>query len=34
MPFDELLNWVDSQILGREVTFVRPIPTTKKNKKE
>jgi hypothetical protein len=21
MPFDELLNWVDTQILGREVTF-------------
>jgi hypothetical protein len=33
MPFDELLNWVDSQILGREVTFARPTPTTKKNKK-
>jgi hypothetical protein len=21
MPFDELLNWVDSRILGREITF-------------
>jgi hypothetical protein len=33
MPFDELLNWVDSQILGREVTFARPIPATTKDKK-
>jgi hypothetical protein len=24
MPFDELLNWVDSRILGREVTFTQP----------
>ncbi len=24
LPFDELLNWVDSRILGREVTFARP----------
>lgn len=27
MPFDELLNWVDSQILGRAVTFARPAET-------
>jgi hypothetical protein len=24
IPFDELLNWVDSRILGRKVTFARP----------
>ncbi len=33
MPFDELLNWVDSQILGREVTFTRSVPTAQKTKK-
>jgi hypothetical protein len=30
MPFDELLNWVDSQILGREVTFARSTETKKR----
>jgi len=30
MPFDELLNWVDSQILGRAVTFARPAETKKR----
>ena len=25
IPFDELLNWVDSRILGREVTFAQGI---------
>jgi hypothetical protein len=26
MPFDELLNWVDGRILGRDVGFERPAP--------
>jgi hypothetical protein len=26
MHFAKLLNWVDNQILGREVTFDRPMP--------
>ncbi len=31
IPFDELLNWVDSRILGREVTFAQPDSSGGKN---
>ncbi len=30
MPFDDLLNWVESRILGREVGFERPEPVAAK----
>jgi len=30
IPFDETMNWVDSQVLGREVTFARSTETKKR----
>lgn len=29
IPFDELMNWVDSRILGREITFGNPQASSK-----